>query len=360
MTKPITCLFLGSGASHALAGIPMQREFLCSVLAKGRDKWIDDCDPVSNMSIGGSSLSSWMLDVKDIELCMSHLHNVAYVMSNRQPNGSLAPGEKRHATRAIVNMRAAIADYLKTFQPKPKISEKFYGWLKKLNGKNSSLVILTTNYDITLEKLLRKNRQNHYYPRVPPNNGGIPIYKLHGSINWLERRWVQNKELKSMKDILGGKRKVHQIYDPLTPLKLIRPEVDKCEWAYLFKDKPYKPCWISRKTYDTYNPILIPFFFQKDDWLEEKGGWKEIFPDLWKDAKQSLLENQLGNIYFVGYSLPPADHYMMSWLLNILNQKKPQITIVCKGNNGRLEKVLKPFDPTVYQCGLKGFLAGHV
>jgi hypothetical protein len=77
MTKSVTCLFLGSGASYALAGIPPQSEFLCSVLNNVKARWIDNCGVDRKIKIGNRRLSSWMLDVGDVELCMSYLHNRA-------------------------------------------------------------------------------------------------------------------------------------------------------------------------------------------------------------------------------------------------------------------------------------------
>lgn len=130
--KTVTCLFLGSGASYALAGIPIQRDFLCSLLTEERSKWIDECDE-PRMTIGGAKLSEWMLEVGDIELCMSHLHNMAY--SKPLPKGLLPEGDQRYCVRAIINLRAAIADYLRKFEPKPDIGIKFKDWLSKLKKR---------------------------------------------------------------------------------------------------------------------------------------------------------------------------------------------------------------------------------
>lgn len=107
-SQQVTCLFIGSGASYALAGIPIQRDFLCSVLTEERAEWIDTCEKEPHrLKIGGIPISSWMLEVGDIELCMSHLHHIAYA---DPPVEQLPPGPRRHAVRALVNLRMAIAD----------------------------------------------------------------------------------------------------------------------------------------------------------------------------------------------------------------------------------------------------------
>jgi len=349
MTKPVTCVFLGSGASKALAGIPIQRNFLCSVLTEERSQWIDDCHirESEKLKICKSSLSSWMLEVEDIELCMSYLHHVAY--ANSKSNEAIT-SEVKHARRAIVNLRAAIAVYLKDFNPQVGLTERFRKRFK-LNDDDNSVVILTTNYDLVLEKLLSE----YHYPAISDEERGIPIYKLHGSINWLEKRWFKDGKLKSMKD-LGADRKADFLPSDMSQLKASRRSQ---EWAYLFDGEE---CLINGGKHHTYNPILVPFVYQKNDWLGDDGGWNKIFPDHWKHAQEFLLKNKLERIYFIGYSLPPADHHMLSFLLKVLNGHKqtPRVTIVCKGDQKRLEMALKPFQPRVCRCGLERFLEDHV
>lgn len=354
MTKEVTCLFLGSGASYALNDIPVQRDFLCSLLSEKRSQWIDDC----GMKINGVPLSSWMIEVGDIEMAMSCLHDTAY--SNPLPKKGKPPRRQRNAIRAIVNVRTAIADYLNHKQKQigqhanKSIKRRF---CKFINGirKKSDLVVLFTNYDLVFERLFSNPAKEYHYPDIPitsnSNNERKPIslYKLHGSMNWLEERWWANGGLNSRTDI-SQKPKVY-VGDSLLPT----PEKIG-NWAYLFKMR--ETYAINGESYNTYNPILIPFFSQKADWIEE-GRWKDIFKGHWDSAKK-LLENELEQIYFIGYSLPPADHYTLSWLLEILEKSKPVITIVNNSQNEPLEKALGSFRPKVYQCGLENFLDGHV
>lgn len=345
--KTVTCLFLGSGASRALAGIPIQRDFLCSLLTEERSKWVDECDD-PRMTIGGAKLSEWMLEVGDIELCMSYLHNMAY--SEPLPKKPLPQGDRNYCVRAIINLRAAIADYLRKFKPKPDIGRKFKEWLSRLKKGDSSPVFITTNYDLILENMLGVNQ--YYYPIKNEDNGKTRIYKLHGSINWLEKRWLtETGELKKRKERVAN---VADISD-----ELVYEPPEKSKWPCLIRWKKYKEKGAWGKSLNTYNPILIPFFYQKDEWLGDSGGWKEIFPNHWKSAEE-FLGKGLTDFYFLGYSLPPADYHMLSWLLNILKKNKPGITIVCNGQNEPLERVLKPFKPRVCRCGLEKFLEDHV
>ena len=108
---------------------------------------------------------------------------------------------------------------------------------------------------------------------------------------------------------------------------------------------------------EIYTPILIPFFYQKEDWLGER--WRPVFENHWASAKRHLLKNRVQEIYFLGYSLPRADHYMLSWLLDIIERAKvpkSKIKIVCKCDAGLLEKSLKLPEGNIHRCGLELFL----
>jgi hypothetical protein len=287
-----------------------------------------------------------MLDVGDVELCMSYLHNRADY-ADSSPSKS-----KRNARRAIVNMRVAIADYLRSSRPKRDIRIKFLKWFKKLHDESGIIVIITTNYDLILEKLLLSSKYRYHYPGISNKQEGVPIYKLHGSVNWLEKLWFERKELKHSQTRLPV----------VFPVRRLLPKPGKGnnrQWAYLFRWKQYME---NEQTHNTYGPILVPFFYQKEHWVGESGGWNCIFPGHWQNAERFLLEKSPNQFYFLGYSLPPADHYMMAWLIKIIEKaKKTGVTIVCKNNQQEpLEKVLEPFSPNVYRCGLENFLDGHV
>jgi hypothetical protein len=364
MAKWVTCLFLGSGASNELAGIPGTNNFLGEVLKDGRDRWIDHC----GMTVGDEALSSWMRRVGDLELCLSYLHQVA---SGGRRREDPAVSQKIPAIQTIINVRAAIAEYLRKIRmasSQKRLQDQFFE--KLICGEESDLLILTTNYDVVIETLLSERRAGWCYPEIPIADGGriyahgrggvfekrpkeIPIYKLHGSINWLEERWfdrnqpARNIPLKSIHPA-----EVH-VQDPA--LKKISCVQQK--WACLFK--------IGRRT---YNPILIPFVFQKADWLED-GRWRDIFQPHWQDAQKSLSDKRV-RLFFLGYRLGAADYHMLPWLLMVLaKSKRPEVTVISKGGgenapsqNDRikepLERALYPFidESRIYRSGLREFL----
>lgn len=126
--KPLTCIFLGSGASLNLAGIKIGNEFIKEVLADGRESWIN----YETLKIGGSELSEWIEKVGDIELCMSHLYN-------------LASKNREFASVAIINLRAAIAEYLKKFLSDTE-ADTLSSKEKELKEKNWRHGIFSNNF----------------------------------------------------------------------------------------------------------------------------------------------------------------------------------------------------------------------
>ncbi len=343
--KPLTGIFLGSGASAALAEISTEDKFINKLFDEGRDGWINR----GSLKIGGYQLADWIRHVGDIELCMSHLHNLASI---HRESGAIV---------AIINLRAAIAEYLKRLPICPgeivvssekKTQDLFERFLQE-NMRRSSVVFPTTNYDLVIEQLLKKMGFPSYYPEIPGqvagnHTEGIPIYKLHGSINWLEKRWVQNGQLMST--------------DPPT-LIVDDPGVlinDSDVYLYSVREQD----GTGRKK---YSPVLIPFFYQKEVWLESR--WRPIFDPHWRSATDLLSKDvAMLNIYSIGYRLPPADHYMLTWLLEILNKAKlreilREVVVVCKLNfqnssDKELQKALYPFfeDKNVHRDGLAMFL----
>ncbi|WDT75854.1 MAG: SIR2 family protein [Candidatus Manganitrophus sp.] len=353
--KPLTCIFLGSGASLNLAGIKIGNEFIKEVLADGRESWIN----YETLKIGGSELSEWIEKVGDIELCMSHLYN-------------LASKNREFASVAIINLRAAIAEYLKKFlsdteadtlsSKEKELKEKeleardlFKQFLQEVR-KRSNIVILTTNYDLFIERLFNEMKLPWYYPKISQQTAGshaegIPIYKFHGSINWLEERWLEGEDIKSKNPpALTVKDPENLIDNGILRLFSIKEE--------------------NGKRHRGYSPVLIPFFFQKEEWLG--GRWREIFEPHWESAAECLTKDVSAlNFYFFGYKLPQADHNMLTWLLEILNNAKIQkvlqeIIAVCKPNpncldNSDKEMLQKALDPfikpeNVHQEGLAVFL----
>lgn len=333
----IRILFLGSGFSREIGNIPTQKQFIRNVLKK-REDWIN------NFKVNREPLSNWIRRIGDIEVCMSHLHNLAY-------SGLASPSSKDTAKKAIINLRCAIRDYLARQSIKKKgVAQDFYKtFIHGSDGRN--LAILSVNYDLLVEDVLNENKCKFEYFDIPMEREicrkAIHLYKLHGSTNWMEERKEGEQELIGVEPICVddtvkvGRAKRHRLKD------------DQRKGTY----RLYK---VGNKL---YTPILIPFFFQKEEWLG--GRWSNIFQRHWSSAENCLC-NILGSnnsklkIYFIGFGLPVADTYLMTWLLKVLeklDQKNDlRITIICNKKNETLGKALRPFHPKVRTRGLKQYL----
>lgn len=342
--KGVTVLFLGSGASWALGRIPIQDRFLHFILSeRDQHEWIDSY----RIKVGGETLSKWFLKTGDIELCMSHLHNLGYSSLHKVDDQT-----RSHAQAAIVTLRTIISKKLKDRIPEKRIKGKFVTWVEKLRS-TSTVIFLTTNYDLLLEQTLGEVTVT--CPDVFGVNGNSQadsrrcVYKLHGSINWLETK-PEN----------GSQRIVdrQELSRRLQKVDLKAKSKSGCpSWGWGYE--------VDRDNTRIDVPIMVPFFFQKAEWIED-GRWKDIFLKHWKSAFDVITETRkLEAFYFIGYGMPAADSYMMSWVLNILNKssaKEGTVKIVCKGEPGNLGKVMKPFiNPRkdIYECGLEHFLEGH-
>jgi hypothetical protein len=69
--------------------------------------------------------------------------------------------------------------------------EDRYDELLALPAFTGKLAVITVNYDILLEEALARASRKFRYPGIRDShqaNGGLPVYKLHGSINWLQAR----------------------------------------------------------------------------------------------------------------------------------------------------------------------------
>lgn len=351
--KGITCLFLGSGASNALADIALQKDFLKEILNKDHKGWIEESGVGK---IKQTKFSDWLVSVNDIELCMSYLHNVAYTTPKKAKNGKQLSYKAAH-----INLRTAVVDYLEQKSELNKKSHsakntwrKFCSWLKCLQ-KRRQIVMLTTNYDLLIEiaiENLGNDKNKYYYPKINIANrakkhkNAIRIYKLHGSINWMEKRH-RGKQSNGKYDIKGnryGRLKVDLHIDR----KKIYPKP-------ITKSKKSRIYYVFGNEKKFYTPIFIPFFIQKKQWLGER--WGSIFKPHWQDAEK-FLKNKIKEIYFIGYSLPTVDHNILQFLIDIFGRNSLRIKIVrnCKHKDKEnLEKIfnLPAKDVT---CGLENFL----
>jgi SIR2-like domain len=182
-----TCVFAGAGCSKALFDMPIQAELVKDFLA-----W--DMRSASEQHLS-QTLRCLLSAMNDIELVVSHYHNLAYPESSKRNNP---------VVRELMFLRVALAQYLddrmndKHAKYKALHEGLLASFLKGRGLRASDLFVVTTNYDLVLERILEDifGAGSYWYPGVSRGSqvDGIPILKLHGSINWLENRGLARHE----------------------------------------------------------------------------------------------------------------------------------------------------------------------
>jgi len=183
-----------------------------------------------------------------------------------------------------------------------------YDWAKDFFRLESfdGVSIITTNYDLNIESALYWMRLAYSYNTVAQlpfeyqeyidyqyvgslyQEDGVPLFKLHGSINWFE---VDNNGERFRVD--------HKILKTVRGIRLPYP---------LFHSYEYEGV-----------PVIIPPTFLKPD----IGGQ---MLKVWEGAAHALSSAEM--IVFVGYSFPPTDVEMRYFLARSL------------AGNARLRKIL--------------------
>lgn len=173
--------------------------------------------------------------------------------------------------------------------------EKFLGF--EIGRPDFDLAVVTTNYDLNIECALLKAGVAAKLPfkhRLPDSpigatadlhaNGRIPLFKLHGSLNW----FIDGKE----KDgVLVESRvvRVGMLSDTTGELP------HSCASDYLLPS----------------DPAIVPPSFLKPD-------LPVFMRDSWSGAAKALAKADI--VIFVGYSFPPSDIEMSYFLATTLSE----------------------------------------
>lgn len=193
-----------------------------------------------------------------------------------------------------------------------KICKKFDGLINhQLLRDYSSLSIITTNYDVNIEcSLLSLGKTaslnfeheqlitpDYQYKKLMYSKEGIPLYKLHGSVNWFPNK----KEGGS----IGVEGRVMQSWS-------LRSDNN---------EKQLIPTICHKTFFRNINPEIIPPSFLKPN-------LSPYIRKIWKGAAKAL--NSADKVVFVGYSFPDTDTNMRYFLANSLinNPRLNDISII--------------------------------
>lgn len=334
------CIFVGSGFSCALFKQETQATFINDFL---------NFDKVKNY------LSDFVNDFKtinDIELVMSHYNNMAYSNLKLKKGGY---------GRKIISLRSALAIYYhekylirkNTYEFNKCYKILFSKYFKKYKITKNNLFIVTTNYDLGVETFLNGifGNNSYYYPQTYHFNSKnndvhkIPIFKLHGSINWLEKRTYDCN---------------NDLLDYVKPFKIQVHSLNNFSLKYYNRKH-----FLLNTNDELYSPVLIPFFFQKETWLGSR--WDTIFDDIWNSAKEYM--EQASTYLFLGYGLPSADHYIFSYLFNIfIKLENTNTSIIDIKPNTTLKNLFRTIsntsscknDISILDIGIKEYLEEYL
>ncbi len=247
--------------------------------------------------------------------------------------------------------------YVNDNNEKIEIYDNFFGGVENIADR---LTVITTNYDFVYEYFSYKNGMPCNYPvenrnaefvtikNTDPNdndkpidgvykvyaniNGtGVTVCKLHGSVNYFQRK---NQEEK----VVINNNISHRGFIGKSPTTNDRP-------AVLALDA----IWEINKDEEKYIPAIIPPTYAKltgQAWLR----------DIWHEALNALSKARL--IIFIGYSIPESDGFMRalfhaSMVLRGAN-KPPNIYVIDPEIEVHL-KYHKLFDSMYKNIGKRSF-----
>ncbi len=219
---------------------------------------------------------------------------------------------------------------------------------------NSRITIVTTNYDLITEYFLFRESLKFCYPLsgvtpeiqlIPAGNrssyeryfwmtGGIPICKLHGSVNYFTQNvGMESGKLYVVDDIADENETIGKSRIPSR-----RP-------AIFAQDALWN---MDNRSTHKFIPAIIPPTYEKLRSLS----WLEA---IWNCAFEAVTHAE--KVLFLGYSFPKSDGFMVSMFkaASTMNLgKKPKIMVVNQTDNNfkNYADIFKDLDGSLYQGGL--------
>jgi hypothetical protein len=310
-------LFLGAGFSAAF-DLPVMNDFLS--FADSSQKLSDEEKGfigriVLDARRANSFLQSSPTNLEDI-LSFS-------VMADRLSRNGNSPESQNYKIKSILQKLFTQVVTVNNFWERYDSFKTFLSCDPRDNSKYN-LSIVTTNYDLSIECALTRQQlktnpgfmmiqdevnsnrlqvRNNFYT----NNYGIPVYKLHGSVNWFEIADNENS---------------------FTVEGRIVAVVGNFE-DHGEKSLPYA---CVKEYVNPTPPIIVPPSFLKPD-------LSGPLSDIWKGASEKLRTANI--LVFIGYSFPLTDTDMMYFLASSLtdNPGLRKILIIDPLGNEILSKI---------------------
>ena len=291
-----TVFILGAGASKE-AGGPLMAEFLDAAETIGRTK----DGGISNKDFdlvfrGRASLqavhSKSNLDLDNIESVLAAFEMAALF---KRPLGALSVEEVASLPSATRRLIVETLERVLAFPYKdghvmpPPPYHDFVGLISAITEKDrGGVCLITFNYDLALDYALHFNGLRENYC-LDSDTQGIPLLKLHGSVNWTRCSNQECGEITpwNLRDFFSGTNWPTYRMQSNAPARLNLTE---------HIEKKLTHCNTPRSK----DPVIVPPTWNKTQYHHEIAA-------VWQNAARHLSEAE--NIFVIGYSLPETDQF---------------------------------------------------
>lgn len=224
-----------------------------------------------------------------------------------------APQLKRIIQRIYTSPGAPPSEYWNRFQALSRFLR-----LSTSAPRTFDLVVITTNYDVCVESALAKlgmfaslpisaSMCSHGSPSTTASlysSGGVPVLKLHGSVNWFE--------------------------DPKDASISVDDRVVR---TGLLSETPGELPYVCARDYEMPGtPLIVPPTFIKPE-------LSKLLEHIWRTAAVEL--NAADYIAFIGYSFPPTDTEMRYFIgRSLADNRRLRRVFVFDNSAGRIVEQL--------------------
>lgn len=284
---------LGAGASKQ-GGAPLMADFLDQAEALWRTNMVSEKAEFFKtvfFSIGRMQVvhSKAQLDLGNIESVFNALV-MARILRKFPGDESFSPEDAEIALRQVIATtleKTLQFPVLKGRIVAPKPYESFanlIAYLRNDANPNRSVAVLTFNYDMAADYALYRSNLGPDYCLTEERRNGIPLLKLHGSMNWGVCTQCQTVVPWHLSEFFQKFR--HQFLD----------DIEKAPFDI----------WSAFDSFTHCNhrveplPFLVPPTWNKTDHHEAIGA-------VWQRAAKELTDAE--DVFIIGYSLPATDAF---------------------------------------------------
>lgn len=286
-----TVFILGAGASRQ-AGGPLMADFLDKARQLRREGRVNDT--AADFDLVFKTLASLDVVHAKANISIDNFEQVFGLFEMGALCGRLGRLSAEEIPKAGVAIRRLIVKTLEVAIPLPvrdqaALAPAPYGDLITLAGliekaKLGPVSYLTFNYDVSLDYALHRARERVDYCLSSDSRDGVPVMKLHGSLNWARCQKCAQIVPWHLREFLSNRSWRPFFEETKTATLNIGSSLDQ-----------FNHC----DTACAREPVLVPPTWNKARYQE--------LNSVWQRAAEHLSEAE--NIFVVGFSLPTTDEF---------------------------------------------------